>query len=196
MATGAIKFSPSDQGRSMSIAEFETSDFEEGFLYELERGRLVVSDVPKPPHLLHVCYLRNELAYYHRDHPGLIHVIASGGECRLVISQFDSVRHPDLAIYFSAPPANEANVWEVWVPEFTVEVISPGSEMRDYHEKRKEYLAFGVREYWIVDQQKGEVLQLRRIGGRWREFLHKPGQTITSAVLPGFECDCAKALGL
>lgn len=196
MSTGAIKISPSDQGRGMTIAEFEASDFEEGYLYELGRGRLVVSDVPNPPHLRRVEHLRDELAFYRRSNPGVVDTIAGGGECRLVISGFDSVRHPDLAVYRTPAPSDSSDVWETWVPDFVVEVVSPGSQMRDYQEKRDEYLAFGVKEYWVINQDKAEVLQLRRVGGRWREARLQAGQVVKSSILPGFECDCNKLLGV
>ena len=50
-----------------------------------------------------------------------------------------------------------------------IEVVSPGSEERDYQQKREEYLLFGAREYWIFDAEKEEMLVLRRSGGRWIE---------------------------
>ena len=34
--------------------------------------------------------------------------------------------------------------------------------MRDYVEKREEYLALGVKEYWIVDAGKQQIVILRR----------------------------------
>jgi Uma2 family endonuclease len=44
--------------------------------------------------------------------------------------------------------------------------VSPGSEVRDYEEKPEEYLAFGVREYWIFDADKETILVLVRKGKR------------------------------
>jgi Uma2 family endonuclease len=35
-------------------------------------------------------------------------------------------------------------------PDLVVEVVSPDSQLRDWHEKFAEYQAAGVREYWIV----------------------------------------------
>lgn len=36
-------------------------------------------------------------------------------------------------------------------PDLVVEVISPSSIRRDYHQKMKIYSKFGISEYWIVD---------------------------------------------
>jgi Uma2 family endonuclease len=36
-------------------------------------------------------------------------------------------------------------------PDLLVEVVSKGSVARDYIEKKNDYEAFGVKEYWIID---------------------------------------------
>lgn len=38
-----------------------------------------------------------------------------------------------------------------------VEVVSKGSVARDYIEKKNDYEAFGVKEYWIVDSLNESV---------------------------------------
>jgi len=90
-----------------------------------------------------------------------------------------------VAIYLTAPP--EEDLWSTWVPEIVIEVVSLGSELRDYVEKREEYLVFGVREYWIVDAEKQEVLVLRRSGGRWKPRTVKATDVYRTPLLPGFE---------
>ncbi len=54
--------------------------------------------------------------------------------------------------------------WARWIPEIVVEVVSEGGEKRDYEEKRREYLAAGVKEYWIIDPARRQVLVLQRAG--------------------------------
>jgi Uma2 family endonuclease len=102
----------------------------------------------------------------------------------------ESERHPDVAIYKNPPPEEEDDFRASWIPEIVNEVVSPGSEERDYVEKRDEYLRFGVREYWIVDAERQEVLILRRAGGRWREKTLRPPETYRTRLLPGFEFAC------
>lgn len=78
MAIGSVKLGMADQGRKMSAAEFEAAEFDEGYLYELARGRLIVSNVPRPAHLRQVSHLRNELALFHARHPALIYAMEAG----------------------------------------------------------------------------------------------------------------------
>ncbi|MCI0455592.1 MAG: Uma2 family endonuclease [Gemmataceae bacterium] len=188
MATAAVKIGPADHGRRMSLTDFEHAEVEEGYLYELGRGMIVVSDVPNLPHLAQVTALRRQLGRYDLDNPGRIHTIASGNECKILVAPAESERHPDLAVYKEPPP--EEDVWSTWIPELLIEVVSPGSEHRDYVEKREEYLRFGVREYWIVDAAKREVLVLRRVAGEWRERVLRPPEVYRTRVLPGFEFAC------
>lgn len=42
-------------------------------------------------------------------------------------------------------------------PDFVVEVLSPGTAMKDQSEKRKLYAEHGVSEYWIVNPDTFEV---------------------------------------
>jgi Uma2 family endonuclease len=190
MSTVAVKIGPGDHGRRMSLADFEHAEAQEGSVYELGRGIIVVSDVPNPPHLALVTAIRLQLFAYAIAHPGRIYTIASGGECKILVADLESERHPDLALYRSPPPAADSAVWWRWIPELVVEVVSPGSEQRDYQEKREEYLRFGVQEYWIVDAARREMLVLRRHGGRWDEQVVRPPETYRTGLLPGLEFAC------
>ena len=165
MIDTAIKIGPGDHGRRMKLADFDLAEVQEGYLYELSRGVITVSDVPKLRHANLFTNIRRQFAAYDLSHPGAIHGIFGGSECKLLIDGFESERHPDLAIYKN-PPTSEENLWSTWIPDLVIEIVSPGSERRDYEEKREEYLAFGVSEYWIVDAAKPEMLVLQRKGGR------------------------------
>jgi Uma2 family endonuclease len=137
---------------------------------------------------MQVSTIREALSEYRRSHPGRIHTIAGSGECKLLITGVESERHPDVAVYKEPPP--EEDLWTTWIPELVVEVVSAGSEHRDYVEKREEYLRFGVKEYWIVDAAKGEALVLRRAGGDWKDRTLRPPEVYRTRVLPGFEFSC------
>jgi hypothetical protein len=101
--------------------------------------------------------IRRQLAAYDLTHRERSHTIAGSGECKILVASLESERHPDLAIYKTAPNTDESDVWATWIPEVVIEVVSPGSELRDYVEKREEYLLFGVFEYWIVDAKLQQV---------------------------------------
>jgi Uma2 family endonuclease len=51
--------------------------------------------------------------------------------------------------------------------------------------KRAEYLAYGLREYWIVDPQTKTVTVLIRDGDSWVEQVYRDYQQAVSLVLPG-----------
>jgi hypothetical protein len=190
MLKTAIKIGPADHGRAMSLVDFDHAEVQEGYLYELGRGVIVVSDVPKRRHLGQVLEIRKQLGAYQLANPNRIYAICSGSECKLLISRYESERHPDLAVYKTLPPEEGEDFWSTWIPELVIEVVSPGSELRDYQEKREEYLAFGVHEYWIVDADKEEILVLRRVGGRWRERIVRSPEIYQPGVLPGFQFAC------
>lgn len=155
---------------------------------------IVVSDVPKPRHLRQVNATRRQFSAYDLAHPGRIYAIASGGECKLLIEDVQSERHPDLAIYKTPPPEEGDEAWSIWIPEIVIEVVSPGSEGRDYGEKPEEYLRFGVGEYWVVNAKLRELLVYRRSRGRWAERVIRPPDLYRTQLLPGFAFDLAPVL--
>jgi Uma2 family endonuclease len=185
VATATVKIGPADHGRRMSLADFEFAEVQEGHVYELGRGAIVVSEVPNPRHLRQLTAIRRQLAAYDLANPGRIYTIAS--ECKLLAFGYESERHPDLSVYKTAPPREDRTVWRTWIPEIVIEIISRDSESRDYDEKREEYLAIGVRDYWIIDAEREEITALRRHGDRWRETIVRPGQTYRTRTLPDFE---------
>jgi Uma2 family endonuclease len=187
----AVKVGPADHGRRMSLEEFGSAEGQSGYLYELSRGVVTVVDVPNPRHFAQLNAIRRQLFSYDLAHPNVIYGVGGGGECKILLAteEGESERHPDVAVYKTPPPDDD--VWATWIPDLVMEIVSPGSEDRDYVEKRAEYLRFGVREYWIIDSTRGEVLVLRRRGGQWTERVVRPPQTCTTRLLPGFELDCA-----
>lgn len=185
MATVGLRLGPADHGRRMTLAEFQEADAEEGYRYELSRGVLEVTEVPNDPHGQVVSNCQGLLHHYHRQHPGLIQRIGGGGEFRLYIPEFASGRNPDVAVVLVGTPKNERGRRP---PSLVAEVVSKRGEVRDYQEKREEYWAFGVREYWIIDPAARRVLLLNRREGEqaWTERELQGSDVIASELLPGF----------
>jgi Uma2 family endonuclease len=188
-----LRIGPQDQGRRMSLKKFEFVRVEEGYHYELARGFITASEVPNYFHGSLVDAVRDFLSAFRRQHRGLIHRIFSGTECKLLIPDWESERHPDVAVYLKRPvgPKGRA-LWRVWIPEIVIEIVSPRSSDRDYVEKREEYWTLGVKEYWIVDAHRGQILQLRRGRNQWIEKPLKRGDTLQTKLLPGFKLSCAE----
>lgn len=102
-----------------------------------------------------------------------------------------SIREPDVLFLASG---------RTWTEQFATgadlvaEVVSSGRENRDRDliEKRREYAAAGIPEYWIVDPETTTITVLTLDGSEYRvhgEF--KPGDTATSALLDGFAVNVA-----
>jgi Uma2 family endonuclease len=175
-----------DHGRRMSLDEFIKADFEEGWLYELARGVVVVTEVPGLNHGRMVGRLARLFVLYEEAHPGVVNYRAGGGECRLRLPGMQSDRHPDQALYLNPPPKGQAP-WTRWVPQIVVEIVSKGSEERDFVEKSEEYLRVGVTEYWILDPTTRKLAALCRAGDVWEETVIPPGGTHRTHLLPGLE---------
>lgn len=190
MTRAAVIITPRDHGRRMSLDDFEFAEVEHGIPCELGRGTVVVVDVPNFRHMVQLNAVKSRFSAYEGQHPGRIAFLLTGSECKVLIPELESERHPDLSVYRTPPPSSVTD-WATWVPEIVIEVVSPGSRHRDYEEKPEEYLRFGVREYWIIDMDRGEMLVHIRAGGRWRPHIVRPPQTYAPATLPGFAFDLA-----
>ncbi len=105
MSTATILIGPEHHGLRMSLEDFETAEAREGHLYELSRGVVTVIDVPGRRHLLQINAIRRQFSAYEVSHLEEIYCIAGGNECKISVEGPVSERHPDLAIYKTAPPA-------------------------------------------------------------------------------------------
>ena len=76
--------------------------------------------------------------------------------------------------------------------DLVAEVVSPDrrSHRRDHVDKRRDYAAAGVPEYWLIDPQLRRVIVLALRGGRYEEHgTFGPGDRATSPTLDGFSVD-------
>lgn len=189
------RIGPSDNGRPMSLTEFRTADGLDGYRYELGRGIIAVTNVPNRRHFAMVNAVRQQVSAYEAANPGVIQYVAAGSDCKVILSGMGSERHPDWAVYKEPMPtdvADDEDLWEVWVPDLVVEVVSPGSGKRDYEEKPEEYLRFGIPEYLVIDEDRQEMLAHRRQGGRYVPRVIRAGDLYRLMVLRGFDFDVAK----
>jgi len=185
------KIGPDHHGRRMSLKAFEFAETEEGYLYELQRGYVVVSEVANYYHAMQIAAIVGPLWVYHATSPGTIHAILGNMDCKLLIAAWESERHPDIAVYLSRPKGKkDRTLWRTWIPELTIEVVSEGSRDRDYTDKRDEYWTLGVKEYWIVDAKREQILMLRRGRSKWTEDPLGPQDICETKLLPGFKLPC------
>jgi Uma2 family endonuclease len=178
----------------MSLEDFDRADVQEGHLYELGRGIITVSDVPRPRHGKRVDLLRAIFNRFRDEVPASIYGIYGGAECKVLLGDLQSERHPDLSVYTTAPPTEDADVWGLWIAELVVEIVSAESMHRDYVEKPQEYLAFGIKEYWIVDPDKKAMTVLIRRGSKWQTKVYEPGDVYECRRFKGLKIDVAEVL--
>src|SRR5882724_5487057 len=113
----AITIGPRDHGRRMSLREFEFAEGKEVYRYELSRGVITVMNIPRFRHLLQLTAVRNQLVLHEIQNPGEIYIIAGGMDSKVLAWDWESERHPDICVYLSAPPKEDASFWTKWVPE-------------------------------------------------------------------------------
>jgi Uma2 family endonuclease len=188
---------PADHGRRMSFERFIRCDFQEGWLYELARGVIVVTNVPGRRHGRIVNQVARLFHLYDVANPGLIQYQGGGMESRIRAPGMQSDRHPDQAIYLDPEPdEDDSSAWTYYIPTLAVEVVSHGSKKRDYVEKAEEYLRIGVREYWILDPDRRQMLVHRRAGDTWVKQPIAVGKTYRTPLLPGLIVRPSELLGL
>jgi Uma2 family endonuclease len=192
MATVQTRIGPADHGRRMTLDEFREAEEVPGYRYELARGVLEVSEIPGDAHGQIVDNLHEAFSLYRRDHADLILRIGHGSDVRFIIPEFESDRHPDVALIFRDAPLNEQGRRRA---DLAVEVVSPGAQARrrDYEEKREEYLRVGLREYWIVDPKDRRVTVLTLGDGPdWIGSAFQGDDPIVSRLLPGLALTVAR----
>jgi Uma2 family endonuclease len=188
-----ISIGPEDNGRRMTLDQFDRATTRDERLFELNKGVIEMVDVPHPRHGLLLQELRDQLSLYRHSHPGAIYAVLGALDSKVLIASAQSERHPDLSVYLSPPPELD-EVWSLWVPAIVVEVVSPSSSRRDYHDKPEEYLEFGIAEYWIIDAQKQQMTAMIRWRGQWKPKIVKPSQKYTTRQLPGFTLDLSRVM--
>lgn len=77
-AVRTLRIGPADHGRRMSLVRFAPAVGTEGRVYELERGVIVVVDVPGFPHDRIERFILDELTIYSRANPGRIEHVTGG----------------------------------------------------------------------------------------------------------------------
>lgn len=184
---------PSDHGRRMLLKDFEFAEVDEGHIYELGRGVVVVSDGPEYFHSMQIAVIRQALICTTRFSG--FHAILGPMDCKLLIPEMESERHPDIAVYLTRPKGRkDRTLWRTWFPELTIEVVSESSRDRDYVDKREEYWTLGIKEYWIVDAKLNQFVILKRGKSDWIDRTLGPDDAVETKLLPGFRLECRGVL--
>lgn len=85
-------------------------------------------------------------------------------------------------------------------PRLVVEVVSPGDESkpnykRDYIDKRDQYAAIGIPEYWLVDPEREWVMVGTLVSGVYQFVIFRGNDAIVSPTFPELKLTAAIVLG-
>src|SRR5690242_10585683 len=120
MPSARITVGPRDHGKRMPLESFEHAHGAEGYKYELCRG-IVAVEAPKAEHAIQIDAVNRQLYAYRGIDRSMIRLISMGSGCKLLLPDYQSERHPDIAIYKTDKPA-VPDFWAHWVPEIVIEV--------------------------------------------------------------------------
>lgn len=179
-----------DQGTRVSHAEFARAKFEEPWRYERVMGRLVVMPPSGDAHVGSTEPIRDYLGAYKLSHSDVLEMVVS--EAWFFIDE-ETDRIADIGVYLVSPGAKKPIPKRI--PDWVCEIVSAGSEERDYIAKRHEYEQAGVREYVIFDRAQHRATVLRRVRGRFQETQLRPSDTYHTPLLPGLAIPLQAIIG-
>jgi len=176
----------------MTPEEFDaTTDFDELYSYELIHGVLIVSPPPGESERDPNGELEYLLRAYQSGHQ------AGSALDKTLSEQYvhlaDSRRRADRVIWAGLGRVPDP---KTDVPAIVVEFVSnrQRDRVRDYEEKRRQYLAIGVQEHWIIDWFQRIMTVCRGRPGEPAEQIIKENEIYRTTLLTGFELPLARLL--
>jgi Uma2 family endonuclease len=176
----------------MTPEEFDAAtDFDELYSYELIHEVLIVSPPPGESERDPNGELEYLLRAYQSGHQ------AGAALDKTLPEQYvrlaDSRRRADRVIWagLGRVPNPQTDV-----PAIVVEFVSRRhrDRVRDYEEKRRQYLAIGVQEYWVIDRFQRIMTVCRGRPGEPAEQIIKENEIYCTTLLTGFELPLARLL--
>jgi Uma2 family endonuclease len=167
----------------LTIEQFDQLPITEGFLYELNEGKLVAVAERMPRHN----WVRDNIAAALRDFAHPRHLGRVFLETGYQLTP-ETVRIPDVSFV----PADRMREIDLdkriqGAPALATEVISPTDLAEELTQKVKQYLAAGVEVVWVFYPKTREVQVFRADGG---SFVRRAPETLEGPdLLPGFSLD-------
>jgi Uma2 family endonuclease len=188
---------PADDGKPLSLFEFEHADGLEGYHYELIDGKLEVSPIPNLPHEEIKDRIADLFREYRRTRPEVVNQVKAPARVFVHDRAAATCPEPDIAAYHDYPLDRpiDALYWRDVSPLIVVEVIAADTADKDLTRNRELYLQVpSVQEYWIIDPRSDAArptLTVYRRRGRhgtsWRRPITvRGGGTYTTRHLPDF----------
>jgi Uma2 family endonuclease len=187
-----LRLDASANGTLMTPEEFESvTDWDENFRYELINGVVVVSPAVSIGEADPNEELGRLLRNYQDSH-------AHGKVLDLTVNERDvrignNIRRCDRALWIGL--GRDPDI-KTDIPAIVVEFVSAGRRnyLRDYVTKREEYLAAGVKEYWIINRFTRQMHVFSPPLAENKEQIVPESEIYKSPLLPGFELPLARIL--
>ncbi|QDV72399.1 Uma2 family endonuclease [Botrimarina mediterranea] len=179
---------PECNGMLLTPAEYDAvEDWEPDYRYELVNGVLIVAPPPGFGERSPNDYLGHLLYRYQEQHPSGSCLNGTAPEQEIRCGE--NRRRADRAIWVGHGAAFDP---DSDVPSIAIEFVSESSRdrRRDYVDKRAEYAAAGVQEYWVIDRFTRELTVFRG------DDVQVIGAEVSyeSPLLPGFALTLAELL--
>ena len=188
------KIGRASNGMLMTPEEFDAvTDHDDRYTYELVHGVLIVSPFASIGERDPNEELGHLLRTYKKTHP-------QGAVLdKTVFEQYvylpASRRRADRLIWAGLGRVPDP---KTDVPTIAVEFVSKSTRdrVRDYEEKRREYLELGVREYWIIDRFERRLTVFRRPPAEPADQVCDEKAVYKTPLLPGFELPLGRLFDL
>jgi Uma2 family endonuclease len=192
--TKRIRLNEASNGMLMTPEEFDAvADYDELFAYELIHGVLIVSPVPGEAERDPNGELEYLLRHYRATHPRGSIIDKTLSEQYIALP--NSRRRADRVIWIGLGrvpnPLKD-------IPAIAAEFVSnrKRDRVRDYEEKRREYRAIGISEYWVIDRFDNTMTVFRKSSTSTTGIVVKAHETYRTPLLPGFELPLRQLLNL
>ena len=190
--TKRLRLGRSSNGMLMTSEEFDAvTDYDDRYVYELIHGVLIVSPTPGEAERDPNGELEFLLRLYQLTHAQGTILDKTLAEQYLPLP--DGRRRADRVIWIGLGRVPDSRVD---IPAIVAEFVSKRKRdrVRDYEEKRREYQALGVLEYWVIDRFDRTMTVFKNIPGESPEVIVKADETYRTSLLPGFELPLARLL--
>jgi Uma2 family endonuclease len=134
---------------------------------------------------------------------GIYYRLVRPHSCEVEVIGKPKTRFPDLTIledvHLVLMDKNNRVTRDMPPPRLVVEVVSPGSEskpnyIRDYRDKRDQYAAIGIPEYWLIDPDRAWVMVGSLVSGAYQFVTFRGNDTIVSPTFPELKLTAAIVL--
>jgi Uma2 family endonuclease len=178
----------------LTIDDLTALPDDDGNIYELLEGELVVSSAPSLGHQRAIKDLILFIGVYLAENP-VGEILPTPG---VIFDRHNGVI-PDVVFLTNEQLETVGEDTHIHLaPALAVEVVSPGREnaRRDRVKKLRVYDKFGVSEYWVVDPHARTIEIYRHDAGALAlAATLAGGDEINTPLLPGFACAAARVFG-